>query len=163
MNVNEILEKVSKNNPKWLRIAQSFGASPTESKDIVQDMYLIVHKQIQRGVNIIHEPSGEPNYFYIYKVIKSIFYNLKRIESNVDFINIDDIVNLPDTPIHPLADYSYDVDSHLKDFNWFPRKIFNLVRGGESLSEISKRTKIRYVDLYYRIKKVKDYLKSQIK
>jgi len=60
----------------WRRICYNFGASKEECEDIIQDMYL----KLMTDVNLDRIKYGDNgiNRYYVYKVLKSLFINVKR-------------------------------------------------------------------------------------
>ena len=52
------------------------------------------------------------------------------------------------------------IKNELKKLYWYDRKIFEIINGGESIAELSRKTNIPYYSLYNTYKKVKTRLKS---
>ena len=77
-----MLEKIYTYHTKWINTAKKFGATKEEAEDIVGDMYLIIGKMLNKGLNISY--GDDVNYFYIYKCLKTSFLQLKKetIERN---------------------------------------------------------------------------------
>ena len=49
-----MLEKVFKDHKKWINTVLKFGCSKTEAEDIVGDMYVIIGKMLNNGLNIAY-------------------------------------------------------------------------------------------------------------
>ena len=43
---------------------------------------------------------------------------------------------------------------------WYDRKVFEIINGGESIADFSRKSMIKYYALYFTYKKVKDKLKK---
>ena len=59
----------------WLRIVQSFGVDKMTSEDYVQDMYIKIHEYSEKNDNSILYNKTEVNYYFVYKVLRSIWLN----------------------------------------------------------------------------------------
>ena len=55
-----------------------------------------------------------------------------------------------------------DVMETLEDLYWYDRKVFELLDGEMSVSELSRNTGISYYSLYNTYKKVKQILKDKL-
>ena len=102
----------------------------------------------------------EINYYYIFKVLKTLYIDLKRKGKNIKIINIEDT---------NLSQYDYDVDydeaydkikDELKNMFWYDRKVFEIINEGESIADFSRNSYIEYYSLYNTYRKVKDKLKK---
>ena len=74
-----LLTKLAEKNQTWIDITQSFGVNKDTAKDVVQEMYIIVHEQLEKKKNILYE-NGEINYFYIFIILRNLVFDLKRKE-----------------------------------------------------------------------------------
>jgi hypothetical protein len=104
----------------------------------------------------------EINYYYIFKVLKTLYIDLKRKGKNITIVNIEDT---------NLSQYDYDVDydqaydkikGELNNMFWYDRKVFEIVNEGESIAEFSRKSYIEYFSLYNTYRKVKEKLKKLI-
>ena len=85
---SKTLEKIFKKNNQWIEIVQSFGCNRDTSQDIVQEMYIKVQKRLEKGTDIQYS-EDDINYYYIFKVLRSLFLDLKRKESKVEIVELD--------------------------------------------------------------------------
>ena len=83
-----MLSKIFKKHRIWIEIVSSFGCNKDTAEDIVQEMYIKIQKNLNNGLDIDYD--DDYNYFYIFKTLKSMFIDLKRKESRVIILNIDD-------------------------------------------------------------------------
>ena len=51
------------------------------------------------------------------------------------------------------------IEKELSEMYWYDRKVFEIINGGESIADFSRKSKIKYYSLYWTYKKVKDKLK----
>ena len=92
MILSKTLEKIFKKNNQWIEIVQSFGCNRDTSQDIVQEMYIKVQKRLEKGTDIQYS-EDDINYYYIFKVLRSLFLDLKRKESKVEILELDVVEN----------------------------------------------------------------------
>tara|TARA_R110000782_G_scaffold11141_1_gene34213 strand:+ start:74 stop:553 length:480 start_codon:yes stop_codon:yes gene_type:complete len=151
---------LAKKHKTWIEIVCSFGCNKTIAEDIVQEMYIKVLLKLENGLDIMYEQ--EINYYYIFKVLKTLYIDLKRKGKNITIVNIEDT---------NLSQYDYDVDydqaydkikGELSNMFWYDRKVFEIVNEGESIAEFSRKSYIEYFSLYNTYRKVKEKLKKLI-
>jgi DNA-directed RNA polymerase specialized sigma24 family protein len=150
------LEKIFEKNDQWIDIVKSFGCNCDTSQDIVQEMYFKVQKRLEKGTDIQYS-EDDINYYYIFKVLRSLFLDLKRKESKVQIVELGEIENCE-------LDINYEdayeaVTEEINTLFWYDRKVYEIIDGGTSISELSRQTNISYYSLYNTYKKVKNKLK----
>ncbi len=149
---------IAKKHKTWIEIVTSFGCPAETSEDIVQEMYIKIHKKLNKGLDIMYK--DEVNYYYIFKTLRTLFYDLKRKEKNITIINIED-VDIDKS----ISDIDYDkayaiIKNELDNMFWYDRKVFEIINSGESIAEFSRKSYIQYYSLYNTYNKVKDKLKK---
>ena len=157
-----ILELAFKRHKNWIDIVISFGCNRDTAEDIVQEMYIRIDRLVKSGTDIYYK--DDINYYYIYLTLKTMFLDLKKKESRIYILSIDEVKN----------DLSYDqviidYDRHyekfveaLNELYWYDQKVFEIIDNGTSVRELSRRTKISYASLYNTYRKVLKHLKSKI-
>lgn len=157
--MERIMQLLFKDHNKWVAIVKSFGCNNATAKDIVSEMYIKVSRAIKRGQNIMFDEHSV-NYYYIFRTLSSLFIDLKRKEKKIDLLNIDDI-KLGSVNINPDYESKYNIiKKGLDELYWYDKKVYEIIEGGTSIAELSKKTKISYYSLYNTYKKVKKYLKN---
>ena len=153
---------IAKKNQTWIDIVKSFGCNEELAKDIVQEMYIKIHLKVEKGLDIIYEDGV--NDIYIYKTLRSLYFDLKRKGKNIKMLSIDDEENVLDIKSYddnPNYEESYkDVCESLNNMYWYDRKVFEIINGQESIAELSRKSKIPYYSLYNTYNKVKSKLKK---
>ena len=157
----EILEKLFKKHKTWCKIVESFGCNPETAEDITQEMYLKIAKIVEKGTDISF--GDDVNHFYIFRTLTSIFLDYKRKESKTGIIGLDEL----EMQFEDSEDVEYEkkyqkVLEGLAELYWYDRKIYEIIEGGESISELSRKTNISYYSLYNTYRKVKKYLKDKL-
>ena len=129
---SKALEKIFEKNDQWIDIVKSFGCNRDTSQDIVQEMYFKVQKRLEKGTDIQYS-EDDINYYYIFKVLRSLFLDLKRKESKVQIVELGEIENCE-------LDINYEdayeaVTEEINTLFWYDRKVYEIIDGGKSISE----------------------------
>jgi len=141
----------------------SFGAKKEDAEDITQNMYLKINTLVNSGLDITFDQ--DINKFYIYRTLKSLFYDQCRKEAKIQKVNIEYLEKY----IKEEEEYKEkDVAGKIKEYNkildelyWYDRKVWELTRE-KSIAEVSKLTNISYYSLYNTVKGVKRLIKEKI-
>lgn len=166
--IDLVIEAYKKHNV-WVEMVKSFGCNSDTAQDIVSEMYIILSKKQAEGKNI--EYNNTVNDIYVYKVLKSLFIDLKRKEARVNFVDYDmihnQVLNSTNEELNDAAPIDYNklykkVIVALDELYWYDRKVFELLDGQISVSELSRNTGISYYSLYNTYKQVKKYLKDKL-
>jgi len=147
-----------KKHSTWVDIVNSFGCSKTISEDIVQEMYIKIQLKLENGLDITYKE--DINYYYIFKTLKTLYFDLKRKGKNITIVSLDDVYVTS-------SDVNYDepyekVQKALSEMFWYDRKVFEIINEGESIAEFSRKSLIDYYSLYNTYNKVKAKLKKLI-
>ena len=142
---------------KWFNILLHFGCHPDDCDDIIQDMYLKVFNKLNEGANIKYKDDSI-NYYYIFKILRSLFIDSKRKNKNIIFIDLDVLYKMESDQAN--TETYLKVERHLKMMYWYDRKVFEIITEGESISKLSQKTGISYHSLYNTFKKVKNKIKK---
>ena len=81
-----MMQQVYKSHQKWLEITESFGVDKDRAKDIVSQMYLRLYQKIKKGQDISYK--GQPNYWYIYKMLRGIYIDFVRKYTKIEMLLI---------------------------------------------------------------------------
>lgn len=157
--VQETMVLVAKKHKEWIKIVISFGCDKEIAEDIVQEMYIKIQLKLEKGLDIMY--GKEINYYYIFKTLKSLFYDLKRKGKNITIVNIEDNINDFNTQMDINYDSEYEkITDSLSEMYWYNRKVFEIINGGEKIAELSRKSGIPYYSLYNTYNKVKSKLKK---
>ena len=158
--VQKTMILVAEKHKTWIEIVSSFGCTNETSEDLVQEMYIKIQKKLVKGLDIMY--NDEINYYYIFKTLRTLFLDFKRKGKNIKMVNIDD-VDIDKSILDIDYDKAYEiVKEELKTMYWYDRKVFEIINGGESIAEFSRKSFIHYYSLYHTYNKVKDKLKKKL-
>jgi hypothetical protein len=150
----------------FINIVKSFGCNSSYAEDIVQELFIQIHLDVEKGLDLWY--NDDINTYYCYKVLRGIYLNTHKKEAKFLKTYIEDI----NGEIKEVEDLGIDeveyakrkdsIDEILKEMYWYDSKVFSLVASGKSVASLSRDTKISYYSLYntYRtaLKNIKDKL-----
>ena len=142
---------------KWVNILLHFGCHPDNCEDLIQDMYIKFFEKLKSGGDILYKKKAI-NYYYVFKVLRSIYVDSKRKEKVVMYLNIKDLDRLDSDPDN--TDLYDSIEGHLKKMYWYDRKVFEIITEGESIRQLSHKTGISYHSLYNSFKRTKNKIKK---
>ena len=155
--IQKTMIKVAAKHKEWIDIVLSFGCDQETSEDIVQEMYIKIQLKLEKGLDIMYDEK-EINYYYIFKTLKTLFYDLKRKGKNIKIVSLDEI-QLTTSDVNYKEPYD-KIQEELSKMFWYDRKVFEIINSGESIAEFSRKSLIHYYSLYNTYNKVKSKLKK---
>lgn len=163
-----ILELLSAKHETWVEITMTFGLDKMSAEDIVQNMYIKIHTWSEKNKDrqSIMYNENEVNYYFVFKTLRSLFYDYTR--------NVSRRTKYVESVAEPLSEeYIYDaIDIEIKEahiqnvidkLHWYDKKVFDLVyKENISMLQLSEMTGISYYSIYRTIQKVKKKIKNNI-
>jgi len=156
-----ILELAFKRHKNWIDIVVSFGCNRDTAEDLVMEMYIKIDRLASSGTDLMYK--DDINYFYVFKVLSTMFLDLKRKEAKTIIVDLDSVSEV--TTEQDLTNYEEKYQDVLDAFDqlyWYDKKVYEIIDDGLSISELSRKTNISYYSLYNTFNKVKKFLKSQL-
>jgi DNA-directed RNA polymerase specialized sigma24 family protein len=156
------VEKAYDRHTKWLEITRSFGGlRETEVQDIVQELYLLLIRNTQKGVDFSYG-DNDINYYYCFRILRGLYVDLMRKKLKYTFTDLEGI-QISDTNDVNYVEAYEKIQEALKQIFWYDRKVYEIIEEqGISISELSRKTDISYYSLYNTYTKVKSKLKDLI-
>jgi len=160
-----LLELAYKKHKDWINITKSFGCNPSSAEDIVQEMYIQLHNDIVKGLDLSF--NGDINHYYCYKVLRGIYCNIYKKESKQIKLYLEDIDELKQADNLGIDEVEYalrkqQIDSILDDMYWYDKKVFEICASGKSVAALSRDTGISYYSLYNTYTNAKKYIKEKL-
>ena len=156
-----ILELAFKRHKNWIDIVVSFGCNRDTAEDLVMEMYIKIDRLASSGTDLMYK--DDINYFYVFKVLSTMFLDLKRKEAKTTIVDLDSVSEISTEQDSTNYEEKYqDVLDAFDQLYWYDKKVYEIVDDGLSISELSRKTKISYYSLYNTFNKVKKFLKSQL-
>ena len=156
------LSEVAKHHKKWIEITRSYNGG-IYSEDIVQEMYLKLHKYTKPEKIIVN---GKLNKGYVFFALKSIIVEYHRERAKIKKEDIEDhrFVSAEDDTDKKEAYERIitNIDKELKDWYWYDRDMFELYRdSGKSMRKIAAGTNISWVSIFNTLKNGKKKIKEK--
>jgi len=63
----------------WISVVRSFGCNEATCEDIVQEMYIQLIQDVQKGLDFWY--GDDVNHYYCYKVLRGIYLNIYKKEA----------------------------------------------------------------------------------
>ena len=138
-----ILELLSKRHDEWIRMAMSFGCTKDNAQDIVQDMYLRMHKYVENPERIMYN-EDEVNTYFVFVVLRNLFISSQKTMS---FDQLEDIDGEMEEPNYEAENAYNDLLDGLweevESWHWYDTKLFKLYHNTDmTIKKISEETKI---------------------
>ena len=149
----------------WLRVVYAFGCNKSTAEDIVQEMYIQLIQDVDKGLDLWH--NDDVNIYYCWKVLRGIYLNTHKKEARQmkEYIEeMDELKQAEDLGIDEVeyAKRKDQIDGILDDLYWYDRKVFEIVMGGKKIAELSRETDIGYYSLYNTFRKTIKHLKHKL-
>jgi len=159
----EVMILVAKKHDTWVDIVSTFGCTRRVAEDITQEMYIKIQLQVEKGLDLTYE--DDINYYYIFKTLKTLFFDLKRKHKGITMVDLDEYIEEFGDTNYAHNDVNYEeayktIEKELSEMHWWNRKVFEIANGGESIAELSRQSKISYSILYNTYRNVKIKLKK---
>jgi RNA polymerase sigma factor (sigma-70 family) len=154
------VEKAFDRHDKWLEITRSFGGLRyTEVEDLVQQLYLTLIKNTEKGIDFSY--GDDINYYYCFRILRGLYVDLMRKKLKVKYTDLENV------KLESITDANYEevyrkVKKALDTIHWYDKKVWEILEEGTSISELSRKTNISYYSLYNTYRKVKNKLKELI-
>ncbi len=138
-----ILELLSKRHEEWIRMAKSFGADNDASKDLVQDMYLRMHKYVKDPEKIMYNEK-EVNTYFVFVVLRNLFISSQKSLSFSQLKAIEDAYELPNYEMEEAHNNLInELWDEVETWHWYDAKLFRLYHTTDmTIKNISEATKI---------------------
>jgi|TARA_S200002703_G_scaffold27954_1_gene23863 RNA polymerase sigma factor (sigma-70 family) len=154
------VEKAFQRHDKWIEITRSFGGlRQTEVEDLVQQLYLTLIKNTEKGIDFSY--GDDINYYYCFRILRGLYVDLMRKKLKVKYTDLENV------KLESITDANYEevyrkVKKALDTIHWYDKKVWEILEEGTSISELSRKTNISYYSLYNTYRKVKNKLKELI-
>ena len=154
------VEKAYDRHDKWIEIVRTFGGlRETEVEDIVSELYILLIRNTQKGVDFSF--NDDINYYYCYRILRGLYVDLIRKKIRVSFVTLDNVKITEESTVN-YEEVFEKIQLALKQIYWYDRKVYEIIDEGVSVSELSRKSQISYYSLYNTLKRVKTKLKELI-
>lgn len=160
-----LIDLAYKKHRDWINTVKSFGCNESYAEDIVQEMYIQLHLDTQKGIDFSY--GNDINHYYCYKVLRGIYLNIFKKEAKKIKVYLEEVdVNYKQELGVDELEWKKDkdrLDNVLNDLYWYDRKVFEIIASGTSIAKLSRDTKISYVSLYHTYRNTKKRIIDEIR
>lgn len=162
--MSNVLDILSKDHKKWLKISKSFGLKE-DAEDLVQDMYLKVYAWNGKYNKTLMFNDNEVNYYFIFRVLRGLFLDKVKCKK-LNNVSLDTLTFLEPSKSDISFEYHAklnDINKEIKSWELYDQKIYELIfLENYSMLELSKKTGIDYYSIYRTVKKIKKILNKKL-
>ena len=160
-----LVELAYEKKQTFINIVKSFGCNSSYAEDIVQELFIQIHLDVKKGLDLCY--NDDINTYYCYKVLRGIYLNTHKKQARFLKTYIEDIEEIKQAEDLGIDEIEYAkskdiVDDILKEMYWYDSKVFSLVASGKSVASLSRDTKISYYSLYNTYRTALKNIKEQI-
>ena len=161
-----MLEKIAVHQELWIKMLVNLGCNVQLAKDLVQDMYIKIHRLVKDPERIMYK--GDINRYFIWTTLRNMYYShLKKERGSIFYRMLEN-----DEVVQP--EYNLDEDdafsrimSQIRDitFEWtvYDKRLFELYFiEGLSLRAISKGANIGLTSIHTSILNQKAILREHL-
>ena len=159
------LKEVAKFHADYLRIVQSYGED-FYAEDIVQEMYIRLHKYADREKVI--QKNGTLNRAYIHFTLRNIFKDLTKERNKHQMVNIEERKDIGVTYDYISKEEAFSclikrVKEEAENWHWYDEMLFkHYFDSGMSMRELADETRISTSSIFQTIKYCKGKLKENL-
>jgi len=162
--VERLIDKLAVKDHDWFVMAKSFGVSDDMARDLVQDMYLRIHKYVDNPERIF-EDDGKVNTYYIYVTMRNLYCT--RYVKQKTFVELSDniAVEYDSTDFakeNALLDITTRINNRVKEWYWYDKKLWDIHFHQQlSMRDIAKATKISLSSIFNTLKNCKTKIREE--
>ena len=169
-----MLEKLAENHDLWVNMVVGMGCQRDLAQDVVQEMYIRMHRLIKDEQKIMYNDE-EVNKFFVYITLKNMFNTYMKVKNRQTFFEyeetdgfeIENKLHFEDVEFEFENAYDFLTSSILKEISkWHPydAKLASIYfKTNLSLRDISKGTGISLTSIFNSIKNYRKILKEIFK
>ena len=165
------IDKIAVRHDEWVFMAKKFGCTDAQANELVQEMYIRVHKYVGDVDRIMYD-TEEVNTYYIYVTLRNLYLSgfhtgdRRAVEISSDIHNhmVEDIEeNMHNESIEEAFDEVVNtIDEIVKEWYWYDKKLWDIHFYKQmSMRQISKATTISLSSIFNTLSNGKEKIKSQ--
>tara|TARA_R110000822_G_scaffold29350_3_gene86489 strand:- start:1620 stop:2198 length:579 start_codon:yes stop_codon:yes gene_type:complete len=170
-----MLELLAKEHILWLKMVINMGCSKDVAEDIVQEMYLKLHRLIKEQDKIMYNDE-EVNRFYVFVTLKNLYIDYRKAKNKYTFFEFIETDNESDEEaddafLNEMNDIEKDVaftnlinsiTEEINSWHLYDAKLCNTYyKSNLSLRDISTGSKISLTSIFNSVKNYKKILRDK--
>jgi RNA polymerase sigma factor (sigma-70 family) len=161
-----MLEKLAVHHELWIKMLVNLGCKTDVAKDLVQDMYLRMHRLVKDESRIMYK--DDVNRYFVWITLRNLYYSYLKDKRNSIFYEILENDEVVESPYDIAEDDAFSaimkqVENIISDWTVYDRRLFELYFiQGLSLRAISKGAKIGLTSIHNSILNQKAILREHL-
>jgi DNA-directed RNA polymerase specialized sigma24 family protein len=161
-----MLEKLAKHHDLWIKMLVNLGCNVEDAKDLVQDMYIRLHRLVKDPQKMMY--GDDVNRYYVWTTLRNMYFSkLKRDRASI-FYELWDSDEGENSEYDMSEDEAFtkiteQVDDITSNWTIYDKKLFELYFiKGLSLRAIAKGSKIGLTSIHTSILNYKQILRDNL-
>ena len=161
-----LLELLAQKHQDWIRMVHSFGCPAHLSEDIVQEMYLRMHKYVSKPERIMYNET-EVNTFFVYITLRNMYADYTKAKSKISYTDDLPASRYYTDPVEredALAGLVDSIWAEVDTWHWYDKKLFTVyINSGMSMRDLSSETTISLRSIFNTLKNAKERIQTNCK
>ena len=161
-----MLEKLAVHHELWIKMLVNLGCDIDVAKDLVQDMYLRMHRLVKDEKRIMYK--DDVNRYYVWITLRNLYYSYLKDKRNSIFYEILENDEVVQSEYDVAEDDAFEnimtqINEIISDWTVYDKRLFELYFiQGLSLRAISKGAKIGLTSIHNSILNQKAILREHL-
>jgi len=161
-----MLEKLAVHHELWIKMLVNLGCNIDVAKDLVQDMYLRMHRLVKDEKRIMYK--DDVNRYFVWITLRNLYYSYLKDKRNSIFYEILENDEVVQSEYDIAEDDAFEnimtqINEIISDWTVYDKRLFELYFiQGLSLRAISKGAKIGLTSIHNSILNQKAILREHL-
>jgi RNA polymerase sigma factor (sigma-70 family) len=161
-----MLEKLAVHHELWIKMLVNLGCNIDVAKDLVQDMYLRMHRLVKDEKRIMYK--DDVNRYFVWITLRNLYYSYLKDKRNSIFYEILENDEVVQSEYDVAEDDAFEnimtqINEIISDWTVYDKRLFELYFiQGLSLRAISKGAKIGLTSIHNSILNQKAILREHL-
>ena len=166
-----MLEFLAKEHTLWIRMVINMGCSKDVAEDIVQEMYLKLHRLIKEEDKIMYN-DDEVNRFYVFVTLKNLYIDYRKAKNRYVFFEFDEKDKFSEDTLsddesnfdenEAFSSLIKNISEEINSWHLYDAKLCNTYfKSNMSLRDISTGSNISLTSIFNSVRNYKKILKDK--
>jgi hypothetical protein len=161
-----MLELLAKEHTLWIKMVVNMGCSKDVAEDIVQEMYIKLHRLIKDENKIMYNDE-EVNRFYVFVTLKNLYVDYRKAKGKYNFFEFDERDDVIDDEDSTDRDEAFSnlmnsITEEINSWHLYDAKLCNTYfKSNLSLRDISTGSKISLTSIFNSVRNYKKILRDK--
>lgn len=161
-----MLEKLAKHHVLWIKMLVNLGCDVEDAKDIVQDMYIRLHKLVKNPDKIMY--GDDINRYFVWTTLRNMYFSKLKKDKNNSFYELYDTDDVEQNEFDVAENNAFEevinrVNEITSKWKVYDKRLFELYfMQGLSLRKISKGANIGLTSIHTSVLRYKKILRDEL-